>query len=164
MGIADIFVAAYLLSLGLSLIEVFCVYIGIFILRFCLRPISFIRINKIGLRKSVILGTIFYAGCYPILTQVDGIGFWLLTYIFYYAIADTLYWLPFHAYYSAIGDNDHRGKHVAVREALSALGNGAAPALGGFLIANFGFIYAASAASTVAIFSSINIQPRPKKP
>ncbi|MDH3324689.1 MAG: MFS transporter [Candidatus Peregrinibacteria bacterium] len=139
-----------------------CVYIGIFILRFGLRPFTLWKIEKIGLRKSVIFGALFYAGTYPILAQVDGFGFWLIAFIVYYALADILYWLPFHAYYSSIGDNDHRGKHIAVRESLCALGNGAAPMLGGVLIATFGFIAAAFTASAVAIVSTFFLRDLPE--
>lgn len=156
ISVADLFGAVYLYTLGLSLTQIFLAWCGIFIIRLLIRPFGFWLASKRGLRKSVILGSIFFIGYYLILSQVTGLNIWLFIFIFYAALADTLYWLPYHAYFAALGDLEHRGKQLGFREALVALAATLGPLTSGLLINTYGFN---AAFITAAIFTLIAAIP-----
>jgi hypothetical protein len=44
----------------------------------------------------------------------------LVTYVFVTAIGETLYWGSYHAYFAYLGDHEHRGHQVSIREAAAA--------------------------------------------
>jgi hypothetical protein len=54
------------------------------------------------------------------------------------AIGDTFYWTAFHAYFAALGDDEHRGHQISAREALSAVVGIIAPLIGGWSLTTFG--------------------------
>jgi len=156
-SVIGIFGIVYLLKQGIPIHIILFLWSLIFILRSAVRPLSLKLQKRIGLKKGVIIGTLFYAGVFPVLSQVDGIGIWLFLFIVYYSIADTLYWLPYHSYYAAMGEEEHRGKHIGVREALSTIFTSIAPLAGGLLIVNFGFTATYFAAAVIMFLASIPV-------
>jgi DHA1 family inner membrane transport protein len=54
------------------------------------------------------------------------------------ALADTVYWPSYHAYFAALGDEEHRGQQLGVREAISALLGIVSPLVAGWLLVSFG--------------------------
>lgn len=153
---ADVFGAIYLYQLGFELYQIFLVWVVIFVLRFIIRPFGLWLANRRGLRKSVFFGSLFYIGYYLVLIQVGGIDAWLFIFAIYTAFTDIFYWLPYHAYFSALGDHENRGRQVGVREALVGISAISAPIIGGLLINTFGF---ATAFITAACFSLISAIP-----
>jgi MFS family permease len=167
-SVVQVFGMVFLYKQGIELHIILFMWAGVYAIRFLVRPFSFYCIQKkIGLKKSLILGTITFAGVFPILAQIDGFGIWFFIFIVYWAISDTFYWLPFHAYYAAMGEVEHRGKHVGIREGATMIVNSIAPITGGFLIAHVGFWSAYLLATVVMILAIIpvlltkNVSPGP---
>ena len=71
-----------------------------------------------GTRALVIAGTSLSALQYPLLAEVHGVGPALLALCIVASLGDTLYWSTYHAYFAALGNHEHRGAEVGVREAL----------------------------------------------
>jgi len=133
------FGALYLLKQGIKLEIVLIIWCLNFIFRLILRPLSIKISQKIGLKKSVILGILFYSGIFPVISKIDGLNIWVFIFILYFSLADVLYWLPYHGYYAAIGESHNRGKHVGVREMFAMILTSVAPLMSGFFIENYGF-------------------------
>ncbi len=154
-SIIDIFGSIYFLQQGISLQIVLAVWLVNFLIRISARPISLKLVQKIGLKKSTIIGSIIYSGLFPIIAQVNGVSIWLLIFIIYLAIVDIFYWLPFHAFYASSGDSKHRGKELGSLAAVGTIIAGISPILGGFLIDTFGFWSAYVLSTIVMIFGVI---------
>lgn len=108
-------------------------------MRFLIRPFAIPIIDKLGLKKSLIIGTILYAGLFLVLYNIHHIGLWLWILIAYHAISDIAYFLPMHSFYAAAGDHDDRGRKMAMREVLALSFGTAAPIIAGIVAAKFGF-------------------------
>ncbi|MBU1177972.1 MFS transporter [Patescibacteria group bacterium] len=134
-----IFGAIYFLQQGLSLPIVLLIWAAVHTARLVVRPLALKLIQAIGIKKGLIIGTLLYPGIFAIIAQVESLGFWLLAFIVYFAIIDNLYWLPYHVFFTTLGDNEHRGKQLGARESFITLMAAAAPILGGFLADRFGF-------------------------
>ncbi len=106
--------------------------------RFMLRPFVLAPAQRWGLKPLVIAGTLLCTLQYPLLAEVHGVGWRLLELCAVSAFGDTIYWTAFHAYYASLGDAEHRGHQLGVREALSALVGVVAPLLTGWALAAFG--------------------------
>lgn len=113
-----------------------------FVVRLLVRPFSLFMTQYFGLKKMVIFGSFFYAGSFLILANVNGISIWLLIFLLYHALADTFYWLPYHAYYAANGDHEHRGKQISVREVMVLTLTAFSPLIGGIAGYNNNFMIA----------------------
>ncbi len=155
LNLAGIFSLIYLYKNGLQIWQVCLALAAILILRLIVRPLSLKLVFRSGLRKSVLLGSLSYAGLFQLLYLVNGINIWLFVYIIYAAVNDTLYWLPFHAYYASLGANKTRGKQIGMRESLVSFGSILSPAAGAFLIVNYGFYALFAAASFLVLLSCI---------
>src|SRR4029077_6554652 len=51
---------------------------------------------------------------------------------------DTIYWPSYHAYFAAIGDEEHRGQQTSLREAISAVLGILAPLGAGLVLVTYG--------------------------
>lgn len=58
---------------------------------------------------------------YVALAHVTGANLTLARLVLVTACADVLHWPTYHAYFAALGEEEHRGRHLGVREAASAL-------------------------------------------
>src|SRR3989338_9046699 len=66
-NLAGIFILIYLYKNGLSVYQVFLVLAATLAMRFILRPLSIKFALKNGLKKSLIIGVISYAGLFQVL-------------------------------------------------------------------------------------------------
>jgi MFS family permease len=137
--IVVLFGPIYLLKLGLSVPTVAVVWGAATGLRFFLRPLALLWIQKVGLKKSLIVGAFASAGIFPLLFLADGTWPWLCALTFYRAFFEVIYWLPLHAFYAIAGNIEKRGKQTAAREILMLIFSAAAPVTSGILTAVFGF-------------------------
>jgi hypothetical protein len=137
--IVNIFGPIYMLKLGISLPVVAMVWGSSYVIRFLIRPLSLLWTERIGLKKALILGTLTYAGLFPILYMIRGIDIWFWVLIFYLALSDIAYFLPYHSFYAAAGRSEDRGKQIAIRETLALFFSTSAPIVSGFLAAATGF-------------------------
>jgi len=135
---AGAFFAAYLVKAGVPVPGVFTTFAAILAGRFVIRPAIVGLAARHGMRLLIILGTLLNAAQYPLLAVVHGVGAPLYALIGLGAVADTLYWPCYHAYFARLGDDDTRGQQVGVREAIAALIGVISPLATGALLVGFG--------------------------
>lgn len=133
--IGSIFGPIYLYQLGFNLQVIFFVWVLGHLLRFIFRPIIIKLLPKVGLKTFVIIGTLFYAGMYPILSMATEVNIWFYIFIIYLAITDVTYWLPYHIYFTHMSDEEHQGKQVGMRTIFVNILTMFSPVVGGSLIA-----------------------------
>jgi MFS family permease len=148
------FYAAFLLKAGVPPAGVLLAIAAILIGRFVIRPAVVPLCVRFGIRRVLIAGTVMTALQYPILAEVDGVGWALLALIVAGAIADTVYWSTYHAYFAALGDDDHRGHQLGAREAMAALAGIASPLLTGWLLVSYGPRVAFGASAVIVALSA----------
>jgi hypothetical protein len=129
--------------------------------RFTLRPFVLAPAQRWGLKPLVIAGTLLCTLQYPLLAEVHGVSWRLLELCAVSAFGDTVYWTAYHAYYASLGDAEHRGHQLGVREALSAVVGVAAPLLTGWALAAFGPRVAFYATAAVVFTAALPILGTP---
>jgi hypothetical protein len=150
-----VFVFVFLLKAGVPAPLVFVILAAMVACRFALRPFVLPLAQRIGVRQVLIAGTVLEAAIFPILPFVHGPGPLLFAVIGVGAVGSVLYWTSFHAYYAALGDAEHRGGQVAVREAGSALVAIIAPAIAGWALVTAGPQAAFWGAGLVQILAAV---------
>ena len=115
------FFAVFLLHAGVSAPAVLASLAAILGGRFLIRPLLLAPAKRSGLKPLVILGTLGTGLQYPLLAEVHGVGWPLLILCVTSSVGETLYWTCYHAYFAALGDSEHRGRQVGVREAVAAV-------------------------------------------
>jgi hypothetical protein len=133
-----LFSAVFLLRAGLTEAQTFLVFAAILTLRFALRPLVLALAPAIGLRRTMILGTLVFACQFPLLALVQGLGPALALYCLVSALGDVLYWPCSHAFFAAVGESELRGSQVAERQVLGALAGVVGPVAGGLMLTAFG--------------------------
>ncbi|HWA60973.1 MAG TPA: MFS transporter [Caulobacteraceae bacterium] len=106
--------------------------------RFTLRPAILPIVKRTGLKPTLITGILILALQYPVLAAVRGVGPGLLALILVSSVGEVFYWVSYNAYFSAVGDAEHRGRQIGAREALVAAVGVVAPLIGGWALTAFG--------------------------
>jgi hypothetical protein len=132
------FFAVYLFKAGVPVPGVLLSLAVILLGRFVMRPTVIGLAARWGLRPIVIAGTLLSAIQYPVLAEVHGVSLALVGLIVMSAVGDTVYWSSYHAYFAALGDDEHRGQQIGVREAIAAVVGIAGPLLAGWMLVSFG--------------------------
>ena len=132
------FFLVFLMKAGVSVPGVFVSLALILLGRFIIRPLVVGLCVRWGLRAMVVAGTVLSALQYPLLAEVHGLGIILAALIALAAVADTVYWTTYHAYFASLGDDDHRGQQIGMREAIAAIVGVASPLLTGWMLVSFG--------------------------
>lgn len=132
------FFMAYLLRAGLSAPAVLVTLTVIIAGRFALRPFVLAPARRFGLKPLVITGAVLTGLQYPFLAEVHGVGWQLAALCVISSAADVFYWTSYHAYFAALGDADHRGQQVGVREAVGAVVGIVGPLLTGWMLTTLG--------------------------
>lgn len=158
------FYSVYLLKAGISVPGVLLALAAMFgtrlIIRMGLLPIAI----RTGMRRLLIVGSILMGLSYPFLAEVQGVGIGLLLLILTSAIADTVYWPTYHAYFAALGDEEHRGQQLGLREGLSAALGIVSPLIGGWLLVTYGPRVAFTATGLVQALSAVPLFWTPEVP
>jgi MFS transporter, DHA1 family, inner membrane transport protein len=161
MGGGGAFFAAYLLKSGVSvpmtLVSLALILIG----RFAIRPLIVPLAVRFGVRALVMAGTVVCAVQYLVLAEVGGVGTVLFTFCFIAALADTLYWPSYHAYFAALGDPEHRGQQIGVREAIAAGVRIFSPMATAWMLVEFGPRVAFGVTALVVVFAVLPISYTP---
>jgi MFS family permease len=165
-GAGGLFVLVYLLDAGVSAPLVLCVMAAMTLARLVLRPAVLPLARRIGVRNTLIAGTVLEAGIFLVLPQVTGPGPALLGVIAIGAISSVLYWTSYHAFFASVGDEGNRGGQIGVREALVALVGIVAPAIGGWALATLGPMIAFCAVAAVQMLAAAPLlrTPNPQVP
>lgn len=77
------------------------------------------------------------------------------------AIGDTIYWTAYHAYFAALGDQEHRGHQISVREAVSAIVGILSPIVAGVGLVRFGPQIAFSATAVFQVLAALPLLRTP---
>ena len=161
MGAGGVFILSYLLHAGLSVPATLLSFAAVLAGRFCLRPLILPLGKRWGLKPLVIAGALIVAAQYPMLAEVHGLNGWLYALIVATAVGDTLYWPSYHAYFAALGDAEHRGQQIAVREALSAVVGIVAPLVGSWALVTGGPRITFAAVAVVQALSALPLLGAP---
>ncbi len=164
MGGGGAFYSVYLLKAGLSVPLVLLTLAATFALRLALRVFLLSIALRIGLRRTVITGAMLMAASFPFLIGVHGIGWGLFWLVLTSAIADTIYWPSFHAYFAALGDAEHRGQQLGIQVAASSVLGIASPLVAGWLLVSFGPAVAFYATAAVQALSAVPLLWTPDVP
>ena len=138
IGVGGVFVLAWLIRAGVPTPLTLLVFAFMTLGRFVLRPLVFPIERRIGLRGTLILGTVLEAAIFPLLPLVHGPGPMLLAVIVASAAGSVVYWTTYHAMFAAQGDDAARGSQIGAREFAIGLINIAAPAIGGWAMVTGG--------------------------
>jgi MFS transporter, DHA1 family, inner membrane transport protein len=149
------FFLIYMMQSGVSIPQVFVSIALILLGRFIARPVVVGLTVRCGLRAMVVAGTLLCAVQYPLLAEVQGVGIVLAALIALSAVADTIYWTTYHAWFAALGDDKHRGQQIGVREAMGAVVGIASPLLTGWLLVSFGPRVAFGAAAAITAMAAV---------
>ena len=164
------FFGAFLLRAGVPAPGVLTALAAILAGRFVIRPAIVGLAKRWGLRPLVIAGTVISALQYPLLAEVHGVGAPLLVLCGVSAVGDTLYWTSYHAYFAALGDEEHRGHQIGAREAIAAVVGVIGPLAAGWGLTHLGprITFGATAAVLIAaalpILGTPNVTVAPTAP
>ena len=161
-GAGGVFVMVFLLRAGVPLPAVFATTAAIVAMRFLLRPAVLPLAKRFGLRGILIAGCVLEAAMFPILPYVHGLNGALAAVIVVGAVGSVLYWTTYHAYYSTLGDAEHRGDQVGAREAMTTVIGVAAPALGGWALVTLGPQAAFLIVAVIQVIAALPLLGAPK--
>jgi hypothetical protein len=132
--ISSAFSAVFLLREGLSPAAIFLCFGAIIALRFAFRPAVLFSVRAIGLRSTLVIGTLLYGAQNPLLAFVHGLSFALLAYCVVAALAQAFYWTCYHAMFATIGEASSRGRQIGWRELLIGIAGILGPAISGVML------------------------------
>jgi len=137
-GMGGVFFLVFLLRAGVSVPITLAANAAIVAERFVIRPAILPLAQRIGLRRTLIAGTLMEALAFPLLAEVNGLNWAFYALLLVTPIGSVLYWTCFHAYFATLGDAEHRGGQLGAREALAALVGIVAPLIGAALLIGSG--------------------------
>jgi len=149
------FFGVYLLRAGLAPSVLFLASAGVLMLRFVLRPLVLLVAPRIGLRQTLVIGTLLSALQYPAVGLVHGADVTLVLFCTIGALAGVFYWPCYHTFFAALGDREYRGSQVGVRQVLMGIAAVLGPAAGGIMLTNFGPWVAFGTAAAVQALAAV---------
>ncbi len=155
------FFGVFLLKAGIAPAVIFLSIAGIRVVRFALRPLVLLVLPAIGLRRTMMLATVLFAAQYPALAFVDGPGAALLVCCAVTALGEGFYFTCYHALFATLGDAEHRGSQLGVRQGLAALASVVGPVAGGMALTGFGPWAAFGVAALVEILAVLPLRDLP---
>ncbi|WP_435417381.1 MFS transporter [Parerythrobacter aurantius] len=123
------FLLVFLLKAGVPLPYVLCSLAAVNFGRYLLRPLVLPLARRIGLRNTLVCGTLLDSGSYWLVPCVDDLDWLLYVWIVVGAVGSVTYWTSYHAYVASTGNNEARGSQASVIEALAGLVSVIAPAM-----------------------------------
>lgn len=156
------FFVTYLLKAGVPAPTALSSFALILLGRFLIRPLIVPLTVRWGMRTMVIVGTLLTALQFPLLAEVQGVGYMLALLIAVSSVGDTVYWSTYHAYFATLGDDEHRGHQIGVREAVTALVGVVSPLMTGLLLVTYGPRAAFSLATVFCIVSALPLLRTPE--
>lgn len=157
-----VFFGAFLLHSGVSAPAALTAMAVTLAGRFILRPAVLPLARRLGLRTLVIVGALLVGAEFPVLARVHGVGPILFAFVGLSAVADTIYWTCYHAYFAALGDEEHRGHQIGAREAIAAVVGIVGPLATGWALTVLGPDVAFWATGLVLALSALPLLATPK--
>ena len=161
-GAGGVFVLVFLLRAGVSAPLVLCAMAAMTGGRFLLRPLVLPLARRLGLRATLVLGTVLEAVTFPLLPLVNGVDAAFIAVVLMGPVGSVLYWTSYHAYFASVGDEEHRGGQVGVREALTAVVGIVAPLLGAWALATGGPWFAFLGAGAIQVLAAVPLLGAPQ--
>jgi len=161
-GAGGVFILVFLLKAGVSAPLVLCAMAAMTGGRFLLRPFVLPMARRLGLRRTLMLGTVLEAATYPLLPFVKGPDWAFLAVVLIGPVGSVLYWTCYHAYFASVGDEEHRGGQVGAREALTAVVGVVAPLLGGWALAIGGPWLAFLGVAAIQVLAAVPLMGAPE--
>lgn len=158
-SLAGVFLVPFLLERGTPVPVIFLSVAGMLGGRFCLRPLVIVLAKAIGLRNSMVVGTLLSSLQYLVLARVDGVGFWLFAWIVTTSVGDVVYWTLFHVLYARIGDPGRLGRQTGVRQSLYTIVGIVGPLVGGLLLTHYPSSVAFAVAAASRALSAAPLLP-----
>jgi len=158
------FFTVYLIRAGVSVPGAMLSIAGIVMGRFVIRPALLGLAVRFGMRRMVITGSLLSASQYLFLPYVHGVGAVLIAMCLVSAVGESLYWSAYHAYFAALGDQEHRGHQISAREAIAAIVGIVSPLIAGWLLMSFGPQVAFFATSAIVATSAFPLLKTPDVP
>ncbi|MDE1903769.1 MAG: hypothetical protein KGI46_07925 [Alphaproteobacteria bacterium] len=149
------FFGVYLLRGGLAPSVLFLATAGVLAMRFVLRPLVLLIAPTIGLRFTLVIGTLLTALQYPAVGLVHGADATLVLFCVVGALAGVFYWPSYHTFFATLGDHEYRGSQVGVRQVLMGIAAVLGPAVGGVMLTRFGPWVAFGTASAVQTLAAV---------
>ena len=132
--------------------------------RFLFRPVVVPLAVRFGLRNLLIAGTVMSACQYPFLVRVHGLGLPLLELCLVASVGDAIYWSCYHAYFAKLGDAEHRGSQIGIREAIAATVGIVSPVVASAALVTFGPAVAFDATALVVLTAAVPLLFMPQVP
>jgi DHA1 family inner membrane transport protein len=151
------FYGVFLLKAGVSAPIVLASLSLVNVGRFMLRPLMIWPARRWGLKPLAIAGVLLCTLQYPLLAHVHRADLLLLALCAVSAFGDTVYWTAYHAYYAKLGDAEHRGRQLGIREGLAALASVVAPLATGWALTTYGPRVAFYSTAVVVLISALPI-------
>jgi Major Facilitator Superfamily len=154
-SISGAFFATFLLRNGMAPAGVLVCIAAVLGLRFSLRPCVLATAARIGLRRSLIVGTLLYACQILALAIASRSRACLVFYITISALGDVFYWTCYHAFFAALGDAENRGAQLGARGLFATLATALGPGIGGVLLSHFGAWMAFSTGAAIELVAIV---------
>lgn len=161
-GAGGLFILVFLLRAGVSAPLVLCAMAAMVGGRFLLRPMVPRLAGRLGLRRTLIAGTLLEAAVYPLLPLVKGPDAVFLLVVLVGPVGSVLYWTCYHAYFASLGDDEHRGGQVGIRQAVTTLVGIVAPLLGAWALAVGGPWFAFLGAGAIQLAAALPLVGGPE--
>lgn len=157
-----VFVLVFMLRAGVPAPLVLCAMAAMNLGRFLLRPLALPLARRVGLRETLIAGVVLEAAIYPVLPFVKGVDAAFVLAVLIGPVGSVLYWTSYHAYFASVGDDEHRGGQIGVRQAVTSIISIAAPLAGGWALATGGPWPTFLAAAAIQVLAAVPLLGAPR--
>ncbi len=164
------FYLVFMLKQGISVPLALVAMASILAGRFLIRPAVLPLAVRFGLRPLLVAGTLASALQFPFIAEVDGTSAALFAFCAIASLSDTFYWTTYHAYFASLGDAQHRGHQLGLREAVVALVGIVSPLLTAWALVTwgprvaFGMSAVIQLAAALPLFLTPNVTVAPHVP
>lgn len=155
IGLIQIFVPIFLWSTGFSLAQIFLFFAIQCGVRALSVPLSLESSGKIGAKHVLSISLIFPLLFYLVFSKIPDIPNYFYLAAILMGLAQGYGWPAYHLHTSKITPDNNRGKTLAVIIILQIVTLAAAPAVGGYVIENFGIPNLIWTAAILFSFSAI---------
>lgn len=143
VSMISIFVPIYLLQLDYSLSSVLLFYVIISLTHAAFVFPSAIVSARFGFKHAIFLSTPLLILFYFLLHTLNDYNWPLSMVAIVFGIENALFWFGYHAYFSRVGDANHRGEEISFARIFRLIAGITGPLVGGLLItfASFKFLF-----------------------
>jgi DHA1 family inner membrane transport protein len=137
MSLASGFIGAYLLRLGFSIATTIMLYAVLLAIRLVMRTFMTPVIRRLGMRKSMLLGTVIASFQFLPLIRAEE-PLWLGVWILIVSAGECIYWPICHAAIAVCGGDGRRGRQIAFRQLATTAICVVGPVVGGIVLTTMG--------------------------